>query len=121
MIRRISSRNVSLFFLVLILNVLVLPEWVQPHENVFSDDPINSITEFVMEVCLDFEDITPGDEREEEAPFSNQGKQVSQFLVNDLVALKRPVSSFMAEICIERCAVFFPVYFDINTPPPEMA
>ncbi|MBX2970726.1 MAG: hypothetical protein KF803_15245 [Cyclobacteriaceae bacterium] len=68
---------IAYFFLAVMLNVLFFHplETIQHNFSELENDPINSVAEFVMEVCLDIEDTLAGDEREAESEhFSGFGK-----------------------------------------------
>jgi hypothetical protein len=77
--------------LCVILNIVIFPalpgipgsSQLRVHE-----DPVNSLAEFVIEVCLEIEDHLPGDEREAESGLFNLVKLLSP-VERETIAISR--------------------------------
>lgn len=120
-----SRQFIAYFFLAIIFNVVLFHplETFQYGFKEQEEDPINSMTEFVVEVCLDIEDMQPGDERESESEqFNGLTKLITVFnngfmyrLASDL-SFKRPKILLNQEILFI-CKGFLAVF----SPPPEFS
>lgn len=109
------------FFLAVILNIVLF----HPLETMQSDaylsvpDPINSITEFVMEVCLDIQDNRPGDERESESDHFNSAIKLFSSFKNAYLLVRQNL--IIAEISnlFSDVTPVLKVFISITNPPPE--
>jgi len=66
-------------FLGIMLNVVLFHSMDTPDENAYitTQDPVNSLTEFVIEICFNILDNQPGDERQSESNHFKLAKLVS--------------------------------------------
>lgn len=113
---------IAYFFLAVILNVVLFHPLETMHTNAYlsAPDPINSIAEFVMEVCLNIPDTQPGDERETESEhFSNGLKLVGGFEIMGCSIIRQNL--IIAELVKISSAVSIlsETFISINNPPPE--
>lgn len=109
------------FFLAVILNVVLFHPLETTYSNAYLSvpDPVNSITEFVMEVCLDIQDSQPGDERESESDhFSSAIKLFSSFKNANLLVRQNLVIAEIANLS-SNAAPVLKVFISVNNPPPE--
>ncbi|MBX2962298.1 MAG: hypothetical protein KF687_07285 [Cyclobacteriaceae bacterium] len=107
------------FFLGITLNVVLFHPLETMSNKVYLSvqDPINSIVEFIVEVCLDAEDNHPGDERESESDhfqhfiklFGNENRVVISGSI-----IESEITTFNA-----RTPLVLSVFISINNPPPE--
>ncbi|MBX2946117.1 MAG: hypothetical protein KF725_09800 [Cyclobacteriaceae bacterium] len=110
------------FFLAVILNVVLF----HPLETMYNNaplsvqDPINSLAEFLMEVCLDIQDGQPGDEREGESEhFSSAFKLFSSLKNMNLRARQNLILTEIGNLSLNETPVL-QVFLSINNPPPEL-
>lgn len=113
------------FFLVSILNVVFFHplETFQYGFKEYEEDPINSMTEFVVEVCLDIEDMQPGDERESESEqFNGFTKLITVFNGGFMYRLPH-VTSFRSQKQMPKQEILFICkgFFAVFSPPPDFS
>lgn len=89
------------------------------YTSVQNEDEINSISEFIIEVTLEIEDQSPGDEREAESEFFNLSK---------LLSINNPTSVLMSRQNLLITEIYLPDSYSgilpdshsaITCPPPE--
>lgn len=114
---------IAYFFLAVMLNVLLFHplETIQHNFSDLEDDPINSVAEFVMEVCLDIEDAFAGDEREAESEhFSGFGKLFTTHNNGYTILPKIEAASTSNTPKAAREIIFIcKGYMTVFSPPPE--
>lgn len=109
------------FFLGVIINIVLFHPLETMQSDIFltAPDPINSLTELVMEVCLDIQDNQPGDERESESEhFSSAIKLFSSFKNANLLIRQNLMIAEIANLS-SNAAPVLKVFISINNPPPE--
>ena len=113
------------FFLVIILNVVFFHplETFQHGFKEYEADPINSMTEFVVEVCLEIEDMQPGDERESESEqFNGFTKLITVFNVGYIDPLSHRISSSSQKLIPKHEVLFIcKGFFAVLSPPPDFS
>jgi hypothetical protein len=94
---------------------------VTPIHSVYdvTDDPVNSVTEFVIEVCFDIQDNLPGDERDAESGFFNLSKLMSTYEVTFICILRQNFLLALIPISAEINSAYPEHYGLVNYPPPE--
>ena len=114
-------RAFSYFFLLLIINLVLFhpmneTDWVYSASN----DPINSLTELVLEVCLEVPDTQAGDERSGETDqFS--GLQVISWCTGCSVLLERTNMAIASAGLSIVCTAIPPrISVAVISPPPEL-
>lgn len=109
-------------FLLISLNVVLFHPMVGIDGLMHSDshDPVNSITEFVVEVCFNIEDIHPGDEREAESEHFNVVKLLSTFQSDSIQIIRQNFFLENTGIPVIQAAFFSQQYALVHTPPPEL-
>mgnify|MGYP005855292615 CR=1 FL=1 len=113
------------FFLVIKFNVVFFHplETFQYGFKEYEDDPINSMTEFVVEVCLDIEDMQPGDEREPESEqFNGLTKLITVFNGGFMYQLSHGISFSSQKLTPKQEILFIcKGFFAVFTPPPDFS
>jgi|SRR5690606_23025666 hypothetical protein len=114
---------IAYFFLSVMLNVVLFHplETIQHNFSNMENDPINSITEFVMEVCLDIEDTVAGDERETESEHFNVLAKLISVFTNGYTFLSKPESNATNRTSVITQEMIFICkgYMTVFSPPPE--
>jgi acyl-coenzyme A synthetase/AMP-(fatty) acid ligase len=87
------------------------------------DDPINSVAEFVVEICLDVEDTLPGDERESESEHFNGFGKILTFYNSGYTALPKAVikSTDSTPVTAREINFICKGYMTVFSPPPEFS
>lgn len=109
-------------FLAIMFNVILFHSMDTNDKDAFitTQDPINSITEFVIEVCFDILDTQPGDERQAES---------GHFKLAKLIGTTGPVCSalmrknyFILNLTIRSEVYKLPSFsIAVSNPPPEFS
>jgi len=113
---------IAYFFLAAILNVVLFHPLETMNTNTYLSvpDPINSIAEFVMEVCLDVQDSHPGDEREAESDHFNSTLKLFSAFENTTGLFARQNLILVEIERLPSNALLLPQAFTtIHNPPPE--
>lgn len=104
----------------IIINIVFFHSFERIEQNAFEyeQDPVNSLAEFVIEVCFDTQDHHPGDERQAESSSDTSKIFTSAFKNLQLIRMD-------ALLCDQLCSQHYDLsisqtWLDINNPPPEI-
>jgi hypothetical protein len=120
-----SRQFIAYFFLAIIFNV-VLFHPLETFQYGFKEqekDLINSMTEFVVEVCFDIEDMQPGDEREYESEqFNGLTKLITVFNGGFMYSLAHGIFLSSQKLIPKQEMLFIcKGFFAVLSPPPDFS
>jgi hypothetical protein len=115
------QKAIAYFFLLITVNVVFFHPMhsVDPDKHLLTD-PVNSITEFVVEVCLNIEDVHPGDEREAESAHFNTVKLFQTPGASAIQIVRKNFLLIQQVSYAHAVSVFIQDFIRIATPPPEL-
>ncbi len=114
------QRVIAYFFLLIIVNVVFFHPMssVDRELHLFSD-PVNSLAEFVVEVCLQIEDVHPGDERESESDHFNLSKLFKASGASSMLTVRHNYLLVDQAIAVLPLVITVQDFIRLATPPPE--
>lgn len=115
------QRVIAYFFLLIIVNVVFFHPMssVDRELHLFSD-PVNSLAEFVVEVCLQIEDVHPGDERESESDHFNLSKLFKASGASSMLTIRHNYLLVNQAVAARPVVFIFQDFIRLTTPPPEV-